>query len=572
MKKYMCDFETSTEEWLQNDNGKARVWAACCVSIELDPKVKFLNNNISDFMINLIKLGNIECYFHNLKFDGEYIINWLFENGYKYDKNADKPKTFKTTINDMGVWYGITITHKVYNKRYIRTNIYDSLKKLPFKVEVIAKTFDLPMLKGEIDYKKYRPIGYEPNDLEIEYIKNDCLIVAMALAIQFGNGLEKMTIGCDAMANFKHDLGSSRAFDYFFPKLPLEVDNDIRLSYKGGFTMANPNFTDKIVNGISFDVNSLYPSVMYGNMGVLPYGLPRYYKGKYQYDKDFPIYIQKLHCKFKIKPNHIPTIQIKNNLMFLSTEYITDSKDIVDLVLTSVDLELMLKHYDIDYIEYECGYKFRATDTLFKGYIDYWSDIKAKSTGGKRQLAKLMLNNLYGKFASNPKRVQKIPVKQRGGGFKLIYDKAEFVDPVYTALGAFITARARCFTITNSQTLYEHWVYSDTDSMYLTGITEEEASKLIEIHPTKLGAWKLEHHFTSGKWLRPKTYIMESIEDGLTIACAGMPDNVKNDILKLGKDEAFKAFTKGATFNGKLRPIRVNGGVVLTETTFTLNR
>ena len=157
----MCDFETSTEEWLVKDNGVARVWAGCLATIEKEPKVITITNNIDDFMAKLIKLGNIECYFHNLKYDGEYIVSWLFNNGYKYDDKANKEKTFSVVISDTGLWYEIKITHKVLNKRYVRTNIYDSLKKLPLKVSQLAKAFKLEEAKGSIDYDMYRPIGYE---------------------------------------------------------------------------------------------------------------------------------------------------------------------------------------------------------------------------------------------------------------------------------------------------------------------------------------------------------------------------------------------------------------------------
>lgn len=571
MKKYMCDFETSTDEWLTFDNGIARVWASCICTIEDKPKIVNISNNIDDFMINLIKLGNIECYFHNLKYDGEYIISWLFKNGYKYNEKGNKEKTFNVVISDTGIWYSITVTHKVFNKRYVRTTIYDSLKKLPLKVSVIAKAFNIEEQKGSIDYDKYRPIGYELTEEEKEYVTNDCLIVAKALHIQFSQGLEKMTIGSDALSNFKADIGGKKAFTYLYPTLPIDIDNDFRKAYKGGFTMVNPIYVNKELSGISFDVNSLYPSVMYGNMGALPYGLPLKFTGKYEYDKLYPLYIQKLSCSFKLKKGMIPTIQLKNNLSFVPTEYIVDSKGIVDLTLTSVDLELLFKHYDVEDIDYVCGYKFRAASNLFRDYIDYWADIKAKSKGGLRQLAKLMLNSLYGKFATNPKRVNKVP-KRIDGEIKLVLTEPTYDKPVYTALGAFITARARAYTITNSQNLYEHWVYSDTDSMYLTGITEEEASKYINIHPTALGAWKLEHHFTRAKFLRPKTYILKSEEDGLSIACAGMPDNIKDAILMNGEDKAFASFTYGAKFDGKLVPKRVDGGVVLCKTDFTIKR
>lgn len=564
----MCDFETSTETWLEYED-EARVWASCICTIEEAPKIVSICNNIDDFMKDLVKLGNCEAYFHNLKFDGEYILAWLFKNGYKYKDKPRGQKTFSVIISDTGKWYSIEITHKAYNKRYVRTSIYDSLKKLPLKVSQIAKAFKLEESKGVIDYDKYRPIGYKLDEQELEYIQNDCVIVAKALYIQFEKGLSKMTIGSDALNNFREDIGGKKAFKYVFPVLPLEVDNDIRKSYKGGFTMVNPARVNQELKGFNVDVNSLYPAVMYGNMGKLPYGVPKRFKGQYQEDKDYPLYIQKLVCDFELKEGMIPTIQLKNNLSFIPTEYITDSKGIVDLTLTSVDLELFFKHYNVKYIEYVGGYKFKATDKVFRDYIDFWSKIKAESVGGTRQLAKLMLNSLYGKFATNPKKQSKIPT-YKAGEVNLELTDPKFEDPVYTALGAFITARARAYTITNSQNLYQYWVYSDTDSMYLTGITEEEASKILHIHPTELGAWKIEHHFERGKWLRPKTYILKSIEDGLSITCAGMPDNIKNDILENGEDKAFSMFTYGAKFDGKLIPKRVKGGVILFSTEFTI--
>ena len=568
MKKFMCDFETSTEAWLEHDD-EARVWASCICTIEKEPKIVALNTNIDDFMKELVKLGNCEAYFHNLKFDGEYLLAWLFKNGYKYSEKARSPKTFSVVISDTGQWYSITMTHKAFNKRYVRTTIYDSLKKLPLKVSAIAKAFKLEESKGEIDYDLYRPVGYKLTEEEESYIKNDVVIVAKALYTQFEKGLSKMTIGSDALTNFKADIGGKKAFKYIFPVLPYEVDNDIRKAYKGGFTMVNPTRANKELSGFNVDVNSLYPAVMYGNMGSLPYGLPKKFDGQYKPDKKYPLYIQKLACDFKLKEGMIPTIQLKNNMSFVPTEYVTDSKGIVDLTLTNVDLELMLEHYDIRYIEFVGGYKFKATDNIFRDYIDYWAEIKANSTGGTRQLAKLMLNSLYGKFATNPKKQNKIP-KNTKEGITLELTDPTIEDPVYTAMGAFVASRARAYTIRNSQRLYKHWVYSDTDSMYLTGLSEEEASKYIDIHPTKLGAWKVEHHFERGKWLRPKTYILKSVEDGLSITCAGMPDNIKEDILSNGEEKAFQMFTYGAQFEGKLIPKRVSGGVILFKTDFTI--
>ena len=65
-----------------------------------------------------------------------------------------------------------------------------------------------------------------------------------------------------------------------------------------------------------FDVNSLYPYVMYEKN--LPFGIPLYFKGKYKENKTYNLFIQNLRCNFKLKKNYIPTIQLKNTPFFNS--------------------------------------------------------------------------------------------------------------------------------------------------------------------------------------------------------------------------------------------------------------
>ena len=59
------------------------------------------------------------------------------------------------------------------------------MKILNFSVDKIAKDFDLPVNKLELDYDTYRKVGHKLTKHEIEYIKNDVVIVAMALDIMF---------------------------------------------------------------------------------------------------------------------------------------------------------------------------------------------------------------------------------------------------------------------------------------------------------------------------------------------------------------------------------------------------
>ena len=547
--KVAADFETTT------DPNDCRVWAACAVDIETLETV-FIGNTIDSFF-DWLKDKNTVCYFHNLKFDGEFILSYLLREGYKYTDSRE-PKTFDTLISDTGQWYSITVIFDKKNKKYKKVTFYDSLKKLPFKVATISKAFNLEDEKLEIDYKAYRAPGHELTEEERRYIVNDCRIVAAALKIQFSKGLTKMTNASDAMNGYK-EIIDKKNFERWFPVLPVELDADIRRAYKGGFVYLNPKYKDaRGLQGITLDVNSLYPSVMYDS--VLPFGYPMYFEGEPNPDEKYNLFIVRLECAFDLKPNHIPTLQLKNTRRFVETEYLTTSDgDIVEMTLTSVDLALLLDHYDVFSLRYISGYKFKGVTGLFKEYIDYWGHIKATTKGAERQLAKLMLNSLYGKFATNPNATQKKPLLDLDNVVQYTLDDPETRDPVYTAMGAFITAYARNKTIRAAQAVYDRFIYADTDSLHLIGFDVPDG---IEVHPSKLGAWAHEGTFTDSKYIRAKTY-METIDGVDKVTCAGMPDTVK---AKVNYDN----FHAGSTFTGKLVPRRCVGGVVLVDTTFTI--
>ena len=382
MKKFTADFETAI--WLE-DETFVWAWAVCEIGNEENI---IIENNIESFISFCKKQKNATFYFHNLKFDGEFIISYLLKNGYTYrkDKKDVGNKTFTTLISDFGVFYQITIYFSVSGNKKVKATFIDSLKIIPFSVKQIAKAFDLEEQKLEIDYKKERSRNHTLTKEEKDNIKNDVVIVAKALNVIFSEGLTKMTQGSNALFDFKR-LKTKKDYERFFPTLTPDVDEKIRKSYKGGFTYLNPLYKEKEVKNINvLDVNSLYPSVM--RFEKLPYGEPLYFKGKYKEDKVYDLYVQTLTCSFKIKENMIPTIQIKNDRFhFKETEYLESSKgEIVYLALTSVDLELFFKHYDVYNLKYIEGYKFKSINGIFDDYIDKWigRKIKASKEGNKR--------------------------------------------------------------------------------------------------------------------------------------------------------------------------------------------
>lgn len=569
---YTADFETTTNE----EDCRVWAWAACEISEEATVT---MGTNMETFLAFCEGAGNCDMWFHNLAFDGEFIVNYLLNNGWEWVKEKPGTRQFSTLISNMGKYYQVQVCFKRTKRQLNMVTFKDSLKKLTMSVEEVARAFGLPISKLSIDYDAFRPVGHRLTDEEKQYLKNDVLIMSMALRQDFQRGLTRLTTGADALAWYQDGLGK-KLWRRLFPEIPVAMDTEIRRAYKGGWTYANPRYScseDKprrnIWMGSVYDKNSMYPSVMYSD--ALPVGLPAYFTGRYTKDPLYPLYIQYLTCSLKLKPDHLPTVQIKGNPYFDEHEYVVDSDGMVDLALTNIDLDLLSEHYEVVVVSWNGGYKFRAMRGMFCDYIDHWMHIKETTGGGERLRAKLMLNSLYGKFATNPDVTGKVPYLKEGGqtGYRL--GEEETRAPVYTPMGAFITAYARRDIITNCQRIFSRFLYADTDSIHCLG---QKPLDLDFVHPTKLGAWKHESDFDLARYVRSKTYaervthVGKMVNDEYTmvpvtpyidVKACGCPKNLRSQI-------NFGNFRTGLELWGKLRPNHVKGGIVLTPTTFSI--
>lgn len=567
---FACDFETRNED-------PASVWHWGIMKVS-DVDEWYWGTDIESFMKEISKL-NTTIYFHNLRFDGSFIVSWLLSNGFKYNKERKhKTKTFKTLISRMNQWYSIEICFSDNkNNRHV-VKIHDSMKKIPGSIESIAKNYQLPLLKGEIDYNKKRPIGYEPTKKEIEYLYSDLFIMARALDIQFKNDLTKMTIGSDCLNQYKYTLHSDKKkaeqkYRKLFPIINDEVDEWLRKAYRGGWTYLKSDHQEKdLGKGIIMDVNSEYPYVM--RHKLMPYGKPIRYVGKYEESERFPLYVQQLKCSFEVKKDHLPTIQIKKSLYFRGNEYLKSSDGlIVPLTLSSIDLELFFKHYHVRNIEWIGGFMFAGAYGLYNDYIDKYVKLKMDSAKtGKNPnptnyaISKLMLNNLYGKTGSNPDVTGKYPVMDEDGVVRLRFEDPERTDPEYIPTAIFTTSYARELIITASQDNYDRFIYCDTDSVHLIG-TEIPDNLKEKIHPTKLGYFDLENTFDRARYLYQKTYIYETTnknnEKVVSVKGAGMTEDVKENL-------NFDNFYTGVTVPGLKKGKTVRGGTMIEDGMFTI--
>lgn len=578
---YIADTETTDR------NGTQCVWLWAVISEDGTEKI---GNNIDSLMqcifsVPRAKREKITIFFHNLKFDGSFIVNWLLSNGYKHELKAEKSKTFEVFIDDRGTWYSITINHK--GKKYY---IWDSFKKIPLSVEDIGKTYG-KISKGEIDHTKPRPDGYDPTVEEIEYCLNDCRIVRIAMLEQYKHGLTSMTIGGDVLKEHKRIYGGKNVFNFLFPNLDgtdpntgRTYDEYSRKAYKGAFCWANPKFTNTVINDKIrvYDVNSLYPYAMH-SPNFYPVGIPFYGTGQPQI-KQNTCYIIHVLIQFNLKNNGVPCIIDRNTNRFNMLSWLNSSigttgeLEYMEMWFTNIDIELIKINYiyDIKYIDF---YEFEGSCQLFDTYIDKYMGMKIEASkakdNGKRQIAKLFLNNGYGKYGQNNDCNRKEPNLQDDVlEFKSI--KGDERATIYSPVAAFVTAYAREYTIKSCMQNIDRLLYCDTDSMHLIGDTDPNN---IYVDDTALGAWKLENTFVQGKYLRQKTYIETDSNGEYHITAGGFVKSIYiggkrytrdyyyQHILNLTIDD----FKKGLSIpNGRQTAKQTKGGIKIVNSDFTI--
>lgn len=438
-----CDFETTVYDEIT----ETEVWASAVVELYTED-VKIFHSLDETFKYFRSLKSNLVCYYHNLKFDGNFWLYYLMHvrgmrqatilhsadgsNLEFIDQKHMPNNTFVYLISDMGQWY--TITMKVDN--YI-IQLRDSLKLLPFSLKAIGKSFKTKHQKLEMEYKGFRYSGCEITPEEEEYIKNDVLVLKEALEIMFNQGHKKLTIGACCLSEYKKIMGKA-LYEAYFPDMTeytldqsvydkLDADAYIRRSYHGGWCYLVPSKANKVYHGgVTADVNSLYPSMMSSESGnYYPVGNPHMWSGNFipsEAQESERYFFIRIRTRFYLKAGMLPFIQIKGNLFYKGTEML-ESSDIkcadgtttayyidadgkphdtrVTLTLTQTDYKLFLEHYNVVDFEILDGAWFHAKIGIFDEYINKYKKIKLESTGAMRTLAKLFLNNLYGKMASS---------------------------------------------------------------------------------------------------------------------------------------------------------------------------
>lgn len=637
------DFETT----VYDGQTSTEVWASGLCELYTENAIIF--NCIEDTYEYLCKLKK-DCivYYHNLAFDGVfwliYLLNSLqYKQAYGVEETEDGMKHYSwlkpDDMPDHSLKYSISMMGKYYyiifrvGKHIIE--LRDSYKLLPYSVENMGKSFRTKHRKLTMEYKGFRQAHGLITPEEESYLKNDLYVVKEALEHMFDRGHTSLTIGSCCMSAFRKTY-DKKIYDEFFPDLTeFEIDNTlygsdnayqyIHKSYRGGWCYVRKDMAGKKVGkGLTCDVNSLYPSRMHSSSGCrYPIGLPRFWKGDVPQwlNDDRLFYFIRIRTRFYLKEGKLPFLQIKGNPLYKSNDY-PETTDVwldekqeyvkwyidytgkiqpttVIMTLAKPDYELFFEHYNVTDFEVLDGCAFETEIGIFDEYLEQFKHQKEISKGAEREEAKLFMNNLYGKMATNT-----------DSSFKVVYVDEEntlHYEPCYEyekkvgyiPCGSAITSYARTFTVKAAQANYygkgkNGFIYADTDSIHCNIDISE--LKGVRIHPTDFNAWKCESYWDSAIFVRQKTYIEHVTHENqkpiekpyYDIKCAGMtkkckdllnasitqeiPEDLKENELKfVQKKRTLEDFKSGLVVPGKLTPKRISGGLLLVETDYKLH-
>lgn len=594
-KQYFeADFETTTAAY---STDMTKVWLYYIENI-FDER----DNNIGVHMkgfFNFLEEQNMETivFFHNLNWDGEFLLNYLCEN-YQYRKQEVGQwnlKLKKGEWNNMSDGVSSHYVIQFINKNDCRIKFLCSYKQL---MSSVAQLMGVKTQEGEDKDKIDYDITVLPKSIkdltpgQITYVKQDVKAVIphmRELIEKYGDNLGITSSGT-AIKMVRKKIKPGMYDMYFDNKINAGyLDKKglyhegmwdyLKRGYLGGWTTLGLNVAKTIWDNISvYDINSLYPYIM--RNFKLPIGEPIHCRRKTCNHLRF----LEVNFDFKIKEGGVPFIPETGGYA-LHIEYLSEGRNHLGYFTDSM-WELIKEEYDVSRSFIVRETHFVGKEGLFKDYIDDFQEMKQHAVKGSFEylFSKLMQNQVYGKFGMSPLRKKyyfrpfdkekdtRKDIVIYGDKHKMVQDYDwDLTNPSYIPMALWITSLAKIETIKAANIanrLCRHmrkdgaFLYSDTDSIHLSMCKDckTKLERIIRVHPTELGAWDNEGNFKHGYYLKRKFYLeFDDIDENVNPKHCGMAGINKMEASKTTYrtiiDEKWEAV--------KLQRVKVNGGVQL---------
>lgn len=505
----------------------------------------FVSTNVIDLLGAMYHADRV--YFHNLAFDASFIVSLFYSSGGRLQITDNLTIVdIKLMMGRNGAMYKMTLcfeynTH-VYDAKQKRTKVYkkdvevwDSAKVWAGKLSRLAEDFG--MKKGDNE-GVIRALDAGVDEKMIEYCIQDCRILQTIMegyfeqVREYTKGKVKfgyMTAASTAMNCFKEHMSgimSEKAYKQFFPTdTDSGIPSWIRGAYKGATPLMNPKLKGKQLKNVSvFDVNSMHPTQMVTRPMPIGKGIkiePSYLEECNYVLPNGMVWVAKVRIIATAKPEvGRGTFLTKNTRAYGTTLPMVLDYEVVE-VITDSDLRLLEKNYDIEYLEVLECIAFHTKKNMFTDFIMYWYNMKAQAglDGNKslKAFCKLIINSFYGKWGTNPDRIE-TDLEMNDDGCLRVKDitpernEEELTNPYYLPIAMWTTAYSReylsdaCWAIG-----WDNVAYTDTDSIHCINLTKEEIEQRLHdagfgTDDSKLGDFAYESTSQNAVYVRNKGY------------------------------------------------------------------
>lgn len=486
---------------------------------------------------------NICVFVYNLSFEWSFLLPVLLEHGFTFKETIDKEDEY---------CYNTISTHSVSSVWNINLKfsakggniIFRDLAKLyGGGLGNVAKAFNLPTQKGEIDYRLnrlHRPPRYATKE-EKEYCFKDTRII-IDILLEMIKRNDKFFFNSMSMASYSMRMMIKQGFprsckpygEYrkLYPLLGKEETEFLRNAVSGGITYAPERWQFKEVHGdiMAIDKNSMHPSSAYFNK--FAYGYGEYRTGE---PTDYANYSNCCHVKVSYCG-----VKLHSVIKLIGLNFIDD----FELTLWDFEIDTMYlcyKNLKVEYIDY---YRYKKRPLPWRRY---YANCRYKLIEAKKNhddfntlYNKLLINSSYGKSLERSHlEIFENTIDEEGIITSISHEKMKpsymnddewslkEINSKYTYLpyGSQIPAFSRCDLIRTALKINpegDKILYFDTDSIFFI-VDEETMTNLPKAvkFGEFLGEWKIDKEASKFLATAPKRYKYEDKKTGKTKVKAG---------------------------------------------------
>lgn len=467
---------------------------------------------------------NLAVFIYNLSFEWSFLLPILLEKGFTFKADIDKDDEYVynsiSTKSVSSVWQ-VQIKFKKNSGILL---LRDLAKLYGGGLGNVAKAFNLPTQKGEIDYRLNRLHGHVITPEEKLYCFKDTRIIIDILLEEIKRG-DKDFFKAVSMASysmlkllkrgFPRSTKPYRKYRELYPELGEKENIFVRQALSGGICYATKRFQFKEVDEpvLHIDAHQMYPSQIY--LKPHPYGEGEYFKGS---PTKFFKHINVCHIRVSYDD-----VKLHSIIKLIGRDFADD----VELYVYDFEIPTMKKCYVNLEIEFIDGYCYKSRFLPWREYVheNYVLRLEAKRNhDAYNTLRYKLLNNAgaYGKFVekAHTEVFQNIINEDGIIDSKIVPKEFSDVMRMYNAKYTYIPlasipAWSRVELVETALKFgWENVLYFDTDSIFC--LYNEQTKKVLETEINlndELGGWAIEEICERAQFTAPKRYKLE-VKDG----------------------------------------------------------